>query len=60
MSLEYLQENEQDEVDFIPADKHKIFCKFIDHFGCAQPGMPKVLKITYCNIFTTPQGKHER
>ena len=49
-----------DEVEFLPADKHKSFLQdgIITSGVCSQTG-PKYQKQSFCNIFAVSQGKHE-
>ena len=60
ISLQYLKENQKDEVDFLPADKRfwRFFSNWYYHFRCVWPGtpngkaFPKFPKHQVCNAFT--------
>ena len=61
--MQYLHKIIGDEVDFLPADKHKSVLQddSIYHFGYALPGMPKVPKTTglkyLCNKYVKENVK---
>ena len=48
-----------DEVEFLPADKHKIFYKVVIFLGVISQTGPKYQKQSVDNIFAISQGKHE-
>ena len=49
-----------DVVDFLPADKHKIFLQDDSIFlGVSSQACPKYPKQQVCNIFAISQGKRE-
>ena len=58
--LQYLQKSMGDEVDFVPADKNKIFLQ-VDCIilGVHSQACPKYPKQQIYNIFAIYQGKHE-
>ena len=49
-----------DEVDFLPADKHKCFLQDDSiALGVHSQSSPKYPKQQVCNIFVISQGKHK-
>ena len=46
------------EVCFCHADKHRSLLQPDTHFGCVQPGMPKVPKIKSLHILVISLEKH--
>ena len=48
-----------DEVEFLPADKHKIFYKVVFFLGVISQTGPKYQKQSVDNIFAISQRKHE-
>ena len=63
ISLQYLQKQVSDEVDFLHADKHQIFLQMndmiVDGGWSSIPKIPKITGLQYlCNISKKP-GKNE-